>query len=326
AAPVLLFPDSKPRELRVRVRSLAGASGSVRLEAPDGFAVGPREVPFKVSTGGETDVAFQVTPPAHPKAGATGTLRAVATVEGDPRRYDRGVRRIEHDHIPIQTLLPPAEVRVVRVELSRRPRKVGYVPGAGDEVSAALRELGYQVVTLDPKALTPASLAGLDTVVTGVRAFNVEPGLVALHGVLMDWVSRGGTLVAQYNTNSRIGPAPPDLGPFPFTISHDRTTDENAAVTLAKDPALAGPNAITAADFEGWVQERGLYYADTWDPRYRAPLTMSDPGEKPTRGALLIGKYGKGTFIYTGLSLFRQLPAGVPGAYRLFVNFLDHGG
>jgi hypothetical protein len=142
----------------------------------------------------------------------------------------------------------------------------------------------------------------------------------------MDWVARGGTLVAQYNTNSRIGPAPPDLGPFPFTISHDRTTDENAAVELAKDPILAGPNPITSADFQGWVQERGLYYADKWDPRYRAPLSMADPGEKPTHGALLVGKHGRGTFIYTGLSLFRQLPAGVPGAYRLFVNLIEHGG
>ena len=328
-APVLLFPDPKPRDLHVRVRSLAGASGSVRLDAPDGFVVAPRDAPFKVAASGEAELTFHVTPPGHPQQPSTGTLRAVATVatvNADPRKYDRGLRRIEHEHIPIQTLLSPAEIRVVRVEVVRRGHKVGYLPGAGDEIPSALRELGYEVVTFDPKAFTPANLAGLGTIVTGVRAWNVEPDLVAMHGALMDWVARGGTLVAEYNTNSRIGPAPPDLGPFPFTISHDRTTDENAAVLLAKDPILATPNAITAADFEGWVQERGLYYADTWDPRYRAPLTMSDPGEKPTRGALLIGKHGKGTFIYTGLSFFRQLPAGVPGAYRLFVNLIEHGG
>jgi hypothetical protein len=132
--------------------------------------------------------------------------------------------------------------------------------------------------------------------------------------------------VAQYNTNSRIGPAPPNLGPFPFAISHDRTTDETAPVTMDRDAVLSTPNAISEADFGGWVQERGLYYASTWDPRYRAPLTMADPGEKPTRGALLIGKHGKGIFIYTGLSLFRQLPAGVPGAYRLLANLVEHVG
>jgi LmbE family N-acetylglucosaminyl deacetylase len=325
-APVLLFADPRPRDLRVRVRSLAGASGSVRLDAPDGFKVAPRDAPFKIAPSGEVNVTFRVTPPSAAAKALTGTLRAVATVDGDSREVDRGLRRIEHDHIPVQTLLPAAEARIVRVEVARRRHKVGYLPGAGDEIPAALRELGYQVTTLDPKALTAANLAGLDAIVTGVRAWNVEPGLVALHGALMDWVARGGTLVVQYNTNSRIGPAPPDLGPFPFTISHDRTTDEGAPVELTKDPILAGPNAITAADFQGWVQERGLYFADKWDPRYRAPLTMADPGEKPTRGALLVGKHGKGTFIYTGLSLFRQLPAGVPGAYRLLVNLLEHGG
>lgn len=159
---------------------------------------------------------------------------------------------------------------------------------------------------------------------TGVRAWNVEPALVRAHGVLMDWVSHGGTLVAQYNTNSRIGPVPPDLGPYPFVISHDRTTDENAIVEMTKDPVLTSPNKIVPADFEGWVQERGLYYADSWDPKYRTPLAMADVGEKPTHGALLVAKYGKGVFIYTGLAFFRQLPAGVPGAYRLFVNLIEH--
>jgi hypothetical protein len=250
----------------------------------------------------------------------------VATVDGDSRRYDRGLRRIEHAHIPIQTLLPPAELRVVRLDVVKKRRKVGYLPGAGDETAAALRQLGYQVVELDAGALGTASLGGIDAIVTGVRAWNVEPRLIGQHRVLMDWVARGGTLVVQYNTNSRIGPAPPEIGPFPFAISHDRTTDENAAVEIGHDPILRAPNMITAADFEGWVQERGLYFADSWDPRYRTPLAMSDPGEKPLHGALLVAKHGKGAFIYTGLALFRQLPAGVPGAYRLLVNLIEHAG
>jgi hypothetical protein len=318
-----VFPDGKPRTVTVRVRSLPGAAGSVRLAAGDkeAFAVTPKEVSFHLPAGGEMDASFQVTPPP---AAAAGTLRASATIDGDPQSYDRGLRRIEHDHIPIQTILSFTKVRVVRFDVARRRHRVGYVPGAGDDIPTALRQLGYEVVFLDPKALTPEHLRGLETIVTGVRAWNVEPRMVAAHDALMDWVAKGGTLVAQYNTNNRIGPAPPNLGPLPFDISRDRTTDENAKVDLAKDPVLARPNLITAADFEGWVQERGLYYADRWDPAYRAPLAMADPGEKPVHGALLIAKHGKGVFIYTGLSFFRQLPAGVSGAYRLFVNLLEH--
>jgi LmbE family N-acetylglucosaminyl deacetylase len=319
---VLVFPDTKARVLSVRVRSTAGAAGTVHLETEGGFTASPAEQPFRVPAGGEVEVTFRVTAKS---AAKTGTLRAVATVDGDPARYDRGLRRIEHAHIPIQTLLPPAEVRLVRLDVVRRRHRVGYVPGAGDAVASALRQLGYEVVELDPKALTPAALAGLESIVTGVRAWNVEPRLVAAHGVLMDWVARGGTLVVQYNTNNRIGPSPPDLGPYPFVISQERTTDETAPVDLAKDPVLSSPNKIGPADFEGWVQERGLYYADSWDPRYRAPLSMSDPGEKPLQGGLLVAKHGKGVFVYTGLALFRQLPAGVPGAYRLLVNLVEHG-
>jgi hypothetical protein len=321
-ARVLLFPDRKPREQRVQVRSLAGAKGVLTLEASQGFVVTPSSASFELAAGGETEVRFVVTPPS---AAADGMLRAVATVEGDTRRYDRGLRRIEHGHIPIQTVLPPAEARVVRVNVSRSARKVGYLPGAGDEIPEALHQLGYKVSTLDPASLSAASLSSLDTIVTGVRAWNVTPKLVAQHALLMEWVARGGTLVVQYNTNSRIGPAPPDLGPFPFSIAQGRVTDENATVTMEADPLLAQPNKLSAADFVGWVQERGLYFADTWDKRYRAPLSLSDRGEMPLRGALLVAKHGQGAFIYTGLALFRQVPAGVPGAYRLFANLIEYG-
>jgi hypothetical protein len=320
---VLVFPEGRSRDLTVRVRSTGGAAGSVHLEGQGGFTATPLDAPYRVPPGGEVAVSFRVTPPS---AAGTGAIRAVARVDGDPGRYERGLRRIEHDHIPPQTLLPPTELRAVRIDVVRRRHRIGYIPGAGDEVPVALRQLGYEVVTLDPKTLTMDHLRGIDSIVTGVRAWNVEPSLVLSHALLMDWVARGGTLVAQYNTNSRIGPAPPDLGPFPFVISHDRTTDENAVVTRLKDPILSSPNQILASDFDGWVQERGLYYANSWDPRYRAPLSMSDPGEKPTAGGLLVGKHGKGVFIYTGLALFRQLPAGVPGAYRLLVNLVEHGG
>lgn len=318
----LVFPDASPRPVTVRLRSRDGAAGAVHLELTRGFAATPKEAAYALSAGEERTVTFQVTPP---KTAGASTLRAVATVANDSTPYDRGLQRIEHDHIPIIPLLPKAEMRVVRVDVVRHRKRVGYIRGAGDEVGSALRQLGYDVVELTPDHLSPERLRGVDAIVSGVRAWNVEPRLVAAQGTLMDWVAHGGTLVAQYNTNSRIGPAPPNLGPFPFTISHDRTTDETAPVTMDKDPLLSAPNPIGPADFDGWVQERGLYYAGTWDARYRAPLTMADPGEKPTRGALLIGRHGKGVFIYTGLSLFRQLPAGIPGAYRLLANLVEHG-
>jgi hypothetical protein len=319
----LVFPDASPRPVKVHLRSRDGAKGVLRVELESGFESMPKEVAYTLAAGEEKAYSFQIAPP---KAAGTSVLRAVATVANDPTSYDRGLRRIEHDHIPIIPLLPKAEMRVVRVDVAHRRKRVGYIPGAGDEVGSALRQLGYEVIELPPDKLRAESLRGLDAIVSGVRAWNVEPHLVAAHGLLMDWVAHGGTFVAQYNTNSRIGPAPPNLGPFPFTISHDRTTDETAPVAMDEDTVLTTPNAIRAADFEGWVQERGLYYAGTWDPRYRAPLTMADPGEKPTRGALLIGRHGKGVFIYTGLSLFRQLPAGVPGAYRLLANLVEHAG
>jgi LmbE family N-acetylglucosaminyl deacetylase len=322
-ARVLLFPDMQPRELHVRVRSIARATGAIALDAPEGFEIKPRNARFELAAGGEMQVAFQVTPPHAP---SNGMLRAVARLDNDAREYDRGLLRIEHDHIPTQTLLPRAELRVVRTDVVRKRHKVGYFRGAGDEIPAALRQLRYQVVELDPQTLTATNLAGFHAIVTGVRAFNVEPRLTALHGLLMDYVARGGTLVVQYNTNNRIGPAPPQLGPYPFSISQARTTDEAAEVKLISDPVLKSPNKISAKDFQGWIQERGLYFADSWDPRYRAPLSMSDKGEPALNGALLVAKYGKGAFVYTGLALFRQLPFGVPGAYRLFANLIEYDG
>ena len=238
--------------------------------------------------------------------------------------------RIEHAHIPIQTWLADADVRLVPLALETGGTRIGYFPGPGDEVPASLRRVGYEVTLLDDSALRAggASLARFDAVVIGVRAFNTSERLRAAHDTLMTYVEAGGTLVVQYNTNNRLAPLTAPLGPLPFEIGHDRVTDETAAVTLAPDahPALTTPNAIGAADFDGWMQERGLYFAEKWDGRYQTPLSMNDPDETPLAGSLLWARYGKGTFVYTGLAFFRQLPAGVPGAYRLFANLLAHGG
>jgi hypothetical protein len=254
-------------------------------------------------------------------------LRLVADVGG--AQLSRGVVRIEHAHIPIQTYLLPSEVRLVPVDLAVAGKRIGYVPGPGDEVPASLRQVGYEVSILNDEALAAGglALAHFDAILVGVRAFNTNERLRAAHAALMAYVNGGGTLVLQYNTNNRLAPLTVPLGPWPFDIGQKRVTDETAAVTFTASghPALTTPNVIGSADFEGWVQERGLYFAEKWDSNYQTPLAMHDPGEAPQVGSLLWARAGKGTFVYTGLAFFRQLPAGVPGAYRLFANLLAGG-
>jgi LmbE family N-acetylglucosaminyl deacetylase len=328
ATNVLLFADPAPQTLEVRVTAgAASASGVLRPEAPAGWAVEPATAPFALGApGSETTLAFHL----HPATGrppAPGVLRLVADVGG--AHLSQGVVRIEHPHIPVQTYLVDAAVQLTPIDLQLGGRKIGYLPGPGDEVPAALRRVGYDVTLLGDETLA-AGAAGLrrfDAVVVGVRAFNTSERLRAAHPVLMAYVEGGGTLVVQYNTNNRLAPLTAPLGPWPFEIGQKRVTDETAPVTFALPghAALTVPNALVARDFEGWIQERGLYFADKHDPRYEAPLSMNDPGEAAQSGSLLWARYGKGTFVYTGLAFFRQLPAGVPGAYRLFANLVAGG-
>jgi LmbE family N-acetylglucosaminyl deacetylase len=324
-ASVLMFPDAAPRPLAVRlVAGAPGVAGVVRPAAPAGWAVEPATAPFSLAKkGAEATVTFHLRPVA--KGAAAGTVRVVAEVGG--AKYARGVVHIDHAHIPIQTWLADADVRLVPLALEKGGARIGYVPGPGDEVPASLRRVGYEVTLLDDAGLTAASLARFDAVVTGVRAFNTSERLRAAHAALMSYVENGGTLVVQYNTNNRLAPLTDAVGPWPFEIGRDRVTDETAPVafTAPAAPALTTPNALGPRDFDDWIQERGLYFAETWDPRYQTVLSMHDPDEKPLAGALLWARHGKGTFVYTGLAFFRQLPAGVPGAYRLFANLLAGG-
>jgi LmbE family N-acetylglucosaminyl deacetylase len=317
--PLLVFADDKARTVRVRLRAtVAEVRGEARLAVPDGFRVEPTRQPFQLGArDAEAELSFQVTPP---RRASDGILRAIVEI-GDTR-LERGLLHIEHAHIPIQTRLPVAEARLVRLELSHTRRRIGYIAGAGDEVPAALREVGYEVTMLSDEALREP-LGHYEAIVAGVRAFNVRPSLSLLHDRLMAYVAAGGTLVVQYNTNNRLSKAPSELGPYPFEISQERVTDERAVVGSAAHSVLQTPNRIGAEDFAGWVQERGLYFAGKWDPRYEAPLSMHDPGEPPRKGSLLVARVGKGAFVYTGLAFFRQLPAGVPGAFRLFANLLE---
>jgi LmbE family N-acetylglucosaminyl deacetylase len=324
---VLMYPDAGERALSVRLTAGApGVAGSAALELPRGWTAAPPSAPFSLAKkGDQTTVTFRVR--ASAKDAAPGTARVVVDA-GAAGKQSRGVVHIDHPHIPMQTWLAAADVRLVPVALATGGKKIGYFPGPGDEVPASLRRVGYDVTLLDDKGLTPASLARFDAVVTGVRAFNTSEALRAAHAALMSYVEGGGTLVVQYNTNNRLAPLSAPIGPWPFEIGRDRVTDETAAATFmnAKHAALTTPNALSARDFDGWVQERGLYFAEKWDPRYETVMTMHDPDEKPLAGGLLWAPHGKGTFVYTGLAFFRQLPAGVPGAYRLFANLLAGGG
>jgi LmbE family N-acetylglucosaminyl deacetylase len=330
-ATVLLFPDPRPRTLSVRLAAGApGVSGVLRPSLPPDWTAEPTAVPFALAAkGDEVEVKLSIHPAASAVATREATLRLEAEVGGV--RLARGVTRIEHAHIPIQTVLADATVRIVPLALETGATHIAYIPGAGDEVAACLRRVGYDVTVVGDEALAAAGAAALarfDAVVVGVRAFNTSDRLRAAHAALMSYVQGGGTLVVQYNTNSRLGPLSTPIGPYPLEIGHDRVTDETARVTFtdASSPVLKAPNPIGARDFDGWVQERGLYFASTWDPRYETPLAMNDPGERPLQGSLLVARYGKGTFVYTGLSFFRQLPAGVPGAFRLFANLINAGG
>jgi hypothetical protein len=324
---LLLYPDPAPRTVTVKLTAGATTNGTLRPELPAGWLAEPASTTFSLANkGSEAAFAFRIRPAASQPA-AGGRLRMVAEV--GEARFDRAVVRIAHDHIPIQTLLHEAAIDLVPLALARGGTRIGYFPGPGDEVPASLRRVGYDVTLLGPEALSGGAepLARWDAIVVGVRAFNTDERLRAGHDVLMSYVERGGTLVVQYNTNNRIAPLTAAIGPWPFTISQKRVTDETAAVTFTPPThaILTTPNRLDARDFEGWIQERGLYFADPWDPRYETPLAMHDPGEAPLGGGLLVARYGKGVFVYTGLAFFRQLPAGVPGAYRLFANLLAAG-
>ncbi len=241
--------------------------------------------------------------------------------------YAWSIKKLKYDHFPAQTLIVPAETKLIRLDVKKKLKRIGYIPGAGDEVAPCLTQLGYEVVTITDAMLANENLNQFEAIITGVRAYNTNEKLPQFKQKLMDYVAAGGNLIVQYNTNSWAGPLSSDIGPYKFKITRDRITDENAAVKflLPQHPVFNYPNKITEKDFEGWIQERSIYHAGEWDSNYVAPISMADPDEKPNNGALIIAGYGKGHFVYTGLVFFRELPAGVPGAYRLFVNILELG-
>ena len=321
-AGVRLFAPGAARPVTVELTAArARTAGTVRLDAPAGWTVTPAAWPFRLAAPGErARFSFTVTAPARLATAPLG-----ASVEINGRRFDQQRVEIRYDHLPLQLLQPPARARAVSLQLATRGRHVGYLAGAGDDVAAALEQMGYEITQLTAADLTPERLHALDAVVIGIRAFNVRADLAERLPALFAYVEAGGTVVAQYNTLDGL----PEgwLAPFHLRLSRDRVTDEHAPVTILapEHPALTTPNHITVVDFEGWVQERGLYFPAQWDERFTALLASADAGETPLKGGLLVARHGKGYFVYTSLAWFRQLPEAVPGAYRLFANLVSLG-
>jgi LmbE family N-acetylglucosaminyl deacetylase len=321
-ASVRLFAPGGARPVTVEITAArARAAGTVQLDAPAGWVVTPASQRFRLAAPGEhARFTFTVTAPAQLAATKLG-----ASVEMNGRRFNQQRIEVRYDHLPLQLLQPPARATALSLELATRGRHIGYLLGAGDDVAAALEEMGYEVSSLSGADLTADRLRGFDAVVIGIRAFNVRTDLAGHLPALFAYVEAGGTVVAQYNTLDGLREG--WLSPFKLRLSRDRITDEHAPVTILapEHPVLTTPNRITAADFEGWVQERGLYVPDQWDERFTAILASGDAGETPLQGGLLVARHGKGYFVYTSLAWFRQLPEAVPGAYRLFANLASLG-
>ncbi len=324
----LVFPDAKPKEVSLEVAGVSGnPAGTVRLELPAGWTAAPATEKFEISGTGRTTVKFKVTPPV---GESTGVMRAVALTRNT--ESSAGLIRLAYDHITPRTVAVPAEAVVIRQDVMVLSKRIGYVMGAGDDVPRALIQLGCEVTQLDKADLEKGDLSRFDAIVTGVRAFNVREDLRRNSSRLWEYARQGGTVVVQYNVmDGQFWSNEPgtlnSLGPYPIQLSRDRVTVEEAPVkaVLPDHRLLNKPNKITERDWEGWIQERGLYFASKWDEKYETPLEMNDPGEAATRGSLLTARVGKGAYVMTGLSFFRQLPAGVPGAYKLFANLISAG-
>ncbi|MFM7079390.1 MAG: LmbE family protein, partial [Bacteroidota bacterium] len=324
---VALSINGKPTQIRVSIiAERDNVQGTLKLELPSGWTSSPLSVDMSTTERGKPNYAFFTLNPPAPAdvlSQADNQVKAVFTTNG--KRYSNTVKRIVYDHIPAVVYLEEATIRLTPVSFETKARKIGYIEGAGDDVAKCLKNAGFEVDLLDGKTIMRGDLSVYDAIITGIRAYNTIDEISLWQDYLVKYVDNGGTLVVQYNTNSFFGTLKTPIGPYPFKVTRDRVTEEDAKPNflIADHPILNKPNKITSEDFNGWVQERGLYFAGETSAEYIKPISWNDEGEKPLDGALIYAKKGKGHFIYTGISFFRQLPAGVPGAYRLLINLIN---
>ena len=319
---VYLFAEAKNKNIEVEVKAgSANITGKLELNLPEGWRSKPSSYDVVMEFKGETQkLNFEVSPPDK-----LSDEKFSAVFHVGHQMYTGSLKEIEYDHIPTQTVVLPAESKLVRIPLEKAVNKIGYIMGAGDKVPQNLRDVGYQVDELEIDGLSLGQLKEYDAVILGIRIYNIENGLPLHQSKLFEYVKEGGTLITQYNTTRSLKTK--TLAPFHIKLSRERVTDEYAKITVLqpKHRVMNYPNKITDRDFENWVQERGLYFPNEWDEAFVPILSCHDKGEDPKEGSLLIAPYGEGNIVYTGLSMFRELPAGVPGAYRLFANMIALG-
>ncbi len=316
---VIIFNSTQPKEITVKVKAhKANASGKLSLAIPQDWKIEPKEIPFTIEAKNEErKFTFKVYP-TKPEI----TSKLIAQISTSNGTLDKELVTIQYPHIPKQTILVTSESKVVKLDIATKGKNIGYIMGAGDEVNKNLENLGFQVTNLNPNEITTENLKSLDAVILGIRAFNVVDELKFKNKILFDYVANGGNVIVQYNTTNNL--ITKEIAPYNLKLSRDRVTDENAKVTFLapNHKVLNQPNKITEKDFTGWVQEQGLYYPNEWSSEFIPILASNDEGETPKKGGLLIAKHGKGNYIYTGLSFFRELPEGVSGAYRLLANLI----
>ena len=321
---VIIFADGRPKKIPVTVKAHKDhAKGKVQFEHSPGWRVDAATQSFEIAKKGDEQVLiFTLTPP---EGEDESYIAPIVRMGG--KEIAKELVEIQYDHVPKQSVLLPSEAKVVRLNIQKMGENIGYIVGAGDDVPTSLEQMGYNVHLIDPRDIGEGTLDKYDAIVTGIRAYNVVEAMKFKQRFLLDYVKNGGNLVVQYNTSGRWNKQFENISPYPLKLSRDRVTDENSEVNiLAKDHTLMNfPNAIDENDFDGWVQERGLYFPSEWDKAYTPILSMRDGDEPEKKGSLLVAPYGKGNYIYTGLSFFRELPAGVPGAYKLFANMLSIG-
>ncbi len=319
---VFVFEDENPKPINVTLKAQkAGLEGTLRLDLPRGWKASPSNINFSLQLKGEeASYTFNVTPP---KGQGVAEFGPIVSIDGNT--FNEALSNIEYDHIPPQMVAQESKAKFVRIDLKKAGNKIGYLMGAGDDIPSSLRQIGYQVDLLQEKDIKAENLAQYDAVIAGVRAYNTLDRMPFYQPELLQYVKNGGTYIVQYNTSFRLKIPEEELAPYPLKLSRDRVTVEEAPVTFLypKHKILNFPNKITKKDFDGWVQERGLYFPNEWGSEFIPILSCHDPGEDPKAGSLLVAEYGKGHYIYTGLSFFRELPPGVPGAYRLFVNLIS---
>lgn len=317
---VLIFGTTKSKMVPVKVRAgKDGIKGNLQLDLPKSWTVSPKEIPFALEKKGNEQIFyFEVTPPVNPEE---TVAKSIVTV--DNKRFDKDQTIIDYSHITKQMVLKPAESKCIRIDLKINGDAIAYIMGAGDEVPESLEQMGYKVTIIKPEEITPEKLDSFNVVMTGVRAYNTINALANKQNILFNFVKSGKNMIVQYNTYGKT--VTDQIAPYPLKISNDRVTEENAKITFLapNHPILNTPNKISTKDFEGWTQEQGLYYPDQYDPAFTPILSSHDKGESPKNGALLVAPYGKGYYIYTGLSFFRELPEGVAGAYRLLSNMIS---